>query len=103
MKRIRILVCLILVFIIGVFSISALAATNGHKTCRASGEDAYYRIIYREIYDTGENHYAVFAYDEDCIKCGYTYLTEDYAKFFPHSGTPCGLCGHTGNNCTGCN
>ena len=77
-------------------------AVNGTVTCPNCGNDAHRRIIYRRIKDYGDRqHFARFIYDIDCDYCGWTEETAEQGRYFNHTA-PCGLCGHTGPDCTQC-
>ncbi len=77
-------------------------AVNGTVTCPNCGNDAHRRIIYRQIKECGDRqHFARFIYDIDCDYCGWTEETAEQGRYFNHTA-PCGLCGHTGPDCTQC-
>lgn len=104
MKRLLSLVLIIAICICsfsGVITISASINSAGIK-CPNCGMTPHRRPIYLEIHDVNTQHYVIFCYDYDC-DCGWNQVSSQYAEFRPHSGIPCGLCGHTGVGCTGCN
>ena len=102
MKKVTLTLLLMLICTSVLFKNAAAISARGTLTCPNCGGSARQRIIYREIHDVGEKHYAIFCYDQDCSDCGWNHLTGDYAAYRDHSDTPCALCGHTGDNCTQC-
>ena len=87
---------------------SASAVTRGTVTCPECGNDAHSRIMYREVRDVRDvrdvrtKHYVVFCYDHASDYCGWDEVTSDYAEYRDHTWLSCGLCGHTGDDCTQC-
>lgn len=99
MKKLCILLTAVMCMCLFMGSTSAVARGI---TCPECGNSAHRRIIYREVHDVRTKHYVIYCYDQDCDYCGWNELTSDYAAYRDHTWLPCGLCGHTGDDCTQC-